>query len=162
MLGRSQPLLLLSSGPLKGMVQLRTASPCVSALRATSQGRQGSLQRLEGPGRAMHNGTAAERHCYVTSRPARTRGHVSLCRAGAKKQATIRMRPASAQLLHLTLCLCGCWQAALGTAEPPELLLLTQLLPRRWSAYLRSAPIDDVRRVSTRKAPTAPAPYAMP
>ena len=56
----------------------------------------------------------------------------------------------------------GCWQAALGAAEPPELLLLTQLLPRRWSAYLRSAPIDDVRRVSTRKAPTAPAPYAMP
>ena len=59
-------------------------------------------------------------------------------------------------------CLWGRWQAALGTAEPPELLLLTQLLPRRWSAYLRSAPIDDVRRVSTRKAPTAPAPYAMP
>jgi len=53
-------------------------------------------------------------------------------------------------------------QAALGDAEPPELLLLTQLLPRRWSAYLRSAPVDDVRRLSTRKVPATSAPYARP
>lgn len=55
-------------------------------------------------------------------------------------------------------------QAALGGNEPPELLLLTQLLPRRWSAYLRSAPVDDVRRLSTRKARSAAAPqlYAAP
>ncbi|KAK9841968.1 hypothetical protein WJX81_001717 [Elliptochloris bilobata] len=54
------------------------------------------------------------------------------------------------------------FEAALGTEEPPELLLLTQLLPRRWSAYLRSAPVDDVRRLSTRKVPATSAPYATP